>query len=349
MDDRTLIERLAATLAAIADLSTSDSGGSDSSGSDSSGSDSAGSDSAGSDPGGSNSGNGDFVEPSAIGGALQPAAGASVDPLSARRAALVEQLAADLPALAGRLERLAELEQRFAQAVESAKLDALKELAYGASHELNNPLANISARAQTLLQEERDPERRRRLAAINSQAFRAHEMIADMMLFARPPQPELRNVNLVELLDDLVRRLSEEAVQQNTELVRLGDESSLEARVDPVQLRAALRALIINSLEALADGGRVELSVRRIAAGERGTGGAVEILVSDNGPGVSAEARLHLFDPFYSGREAGRGLGLGLSKCWRIVRLHGGRIDVEDNRTGDIGRRGARFKIMLPH
>lgn len=256
--------------------------------------------------------------------------------------------AAILAELQLRLDRLAELEQRFDQALETAKLDALKELAYGASHELNNPLANISARAQTLLQEEKDPERRRRLAAINSQAFRAHEMIADMMLFARPPELELRPVNLVELVDDVVRRMSEEAGQQNTELVRVGDASPLEARVDPVQLRSALRAMVINSLEALADGGRIELSVGRAAPAARTAGESAEIIISDNGPGVSPAAREHLFDPFYSGREAGRGLGLGLSKCWRIVREHRGQIELEDSCKGTIDRRGARFKITLP-
>ena len=92
---------------------------------------------------------------------------------------------------AAKLARLEELEHRFAEAVERAKLEAMKELAYGAGHEINNPLANIATRAQTLLQEETDPEKRRKLAAINAQAFRAHEMIADLMLFARPPQGEL--------------------------------------------------------------------------------------------------------------------------------------------------------------
>ncbi len=288
----------------------------------------------------------------------------------AEKLASLEHLVAELPNLAARLDRLAELETHFSEAVETAKLGALKELAYGASHELNNPLANISARAQTLLQEEKDPERRRRLAAINSQAFRAHEMIADMMLFARPPQLVLQSVNLVELLDDLVRRLAEEALQQNTELVRVGGDAPIEARVDPVHLRAALRALVINSLEALAEGGRIELSVRRGSAarsarsansgtansGTANSGtassGTIELLVSDNGPGISATVRPHLFDPFYSGREAGRGLGLGLSKCWRIATLHGGRIDVENNTAGETARRavacGATFKISLP-
>ncbi len=281
---------------------------------------------------------------------LAAAVGASDDSGSGNSVSIVApgDLAGALAELRARLDRLAELEQRFDQALEIAKLDSLKELAYGASHELNNPLANISARAQTLLQEEKDPERRRRLAAINSQAFRAHEMIADMMLFARPPELELRPVDLVELVDDVVRRLSEEASQQNTQLVRTGGNSPLSARVDPVQIRAALRAMVVNALEALADGGRVELVVGRSAPLGRSTAETAEIIISDNGPGISPAARLHLFDPFYSGREAGRGLGLGLSKCWRIVSEHGGRIDVEDNPAGAIDRRGARFKITLP-
>ena len=75
--------------------------------------------------------------------------------------------------LAQKLARLDQLEHEFDRALQQAKLDSLKEFAYGAGHEINNPLANISARAQTLLKDERDPERRRKLAAINAQAFRA--------------------------------------------------------------------------------------------------------------------------------------------------------------------------------
>ena len=68
--------------------------------------------------------------------------------------------------------------------------------------------------------------------------------------------------------------------------------------------------------------GRVE-----VAAGL--TGGEVRIVVSDDGPGISPEQRPHIFEPFYSARQAGRGVGMGLSKCWRIVTGHGGRIEVQ--------------------
>src|SRR5215470_11694072 len=104
----------------------------------------------------------------------------------------------------------------FVAAVESAKLAALYNFAYGLSHEINNPLANIATRAQTLLVDERDPERRRKLATINQQAFRAHEMIADLMLFARPPLLQLKPVNLVELCRSIVAELEPSAHEQGT-------------------------------------------------------------------------------------------------------------------------------------
>ena len=68
-------------------------------------------------------------------------------------------------------------------------MEAIRELAYGAGHEINNPLANIAARAQALLYDEHEPERQRRLAIIVDQAFRARDMIGGLMIFARPPQP----------------------------------------------------------------------------------------------------------------------------------------------------------------
>src|SRR5262245_63716861 len=88
----------------------------------------------------------------------------------------------------------------FDERLEHEKLESLKELAYGASHEINNPLANIAARAQTLLVDEADPERRRMLQAIHRQAMRAHEMISDLMLFARPPKLQWATLNLTQLV-----------------------------------------------------------------------------------------------------------------------------------------------------
>jgi signal transduction histidine kinase len=231
---------------------------------------------------------------------------------------------------------------------------------------VNNPLANIATRAQTLLADEPDPERRRKLATIVQQAFRAHEMIADLMLFARPPALRSEAVDLAMLASAVVAELAEQAREQGTHLVRTGDPGPLLATADPTQIAVALKALIQNSLEALIAGGSVAVAVERIQgsgvgsqtrvteppiAGDAGSASAnlkseipnLKLSVTDTGPGIPPEIRPHIFDPYYSGREAGRGLGLGLSKAWRIAELHGGRIEVES----EAGR-GAKFAIVLP-
>jgi hypothetical protein len=252
-----------------------------------------------------------------------------------------EPAATRLAALMSRLRELERGDDEFRRALEIEKLDALKELAYGASHEINNPLANISARAQTLLRDERDPRRRRMLSSIHSQAMRAHEMIADLMLFARPPKLVPKTVDLVRLVDDVVAELSEDAVRREATIERLGTRGPVMVQADDVQLGVVLRAMGTNALEAIRGEGRIQLEVR-VERSDDQTCWA-RIIVTDDGPGIPPRVRRHLFDPFFSGREAGRGLGFGLSKCWRIVTDHGGRIDVESPITG-----GAIFTVSLP-
>lgn len=240
------------------------------------------------------------------------------------------------PSIADKLARLARLELDFQRVLEAEKLEAMAEFAAGAGHEINNPLTVISGRAQLLLRDETNPERQRALALISAQAMRVYEMIADMMLFARPPRPELEAVELTKLVDELVAELTPHCARQETAIVRTDRSDPVVVQADPVQLSVALRAICQNSLEALGSGGRIELAVGRNET-------AATIGIRDDGPGIKPEERRHIFDPFYSARQAGRGLGLGLSKAWRIVGNHGGRIDVE-SQPG----RGATFTISLP-
>jgi hypothetical protein len=241
-----------------------------------------------------------------------------------------------LPVLLARLARLDELERRFEEAVQQQKLAAMAEFAAGAGHEINNPLAIIAGRAQLRLREETDAERRRELALINAQVMRAYEMIADMRLFARPPRPVLKSVELASLLDSLVAQWAAAAIERKISLTRSGEKGPLEIEADPVQLQVAVGVLVTNAFEALADGGQVVVELCRL-------NDRVGIVVCDDGPGILPEHRPHIFDPFYSARQAGRGLGLGLSKCWRIVGLHHGRMEVQS----EPGQ-GARFTIVLP-
>lgn len=253
--------------------------------------------------------------------------------------------AGSLPAMMRKLARLGNLETRFHSTLETEKLRSLKALAYGASHEINNPLANISIRAQTLMRDETDPERNRKLSEINAQAFRANEMIADMMLFARPPALQRTPVNLTVIVDEVIRELTPDAEDQGTELFRVTSDEPLVVEADGGHLAVAIRALCTNSLEAISTGGRIEIFVQAMDASCADSNGTrwAEVVVSDTGPGIPPEVRRNLFDPYFSGREAGRGLGLGLSKCWRIVTEHGGHIDVNSEPM-----RGSTFAIRLP-
>lgn len=246
-----------------------------------------------------------------------------------------------LPQLAARLRRLKQLETRFDETLEAEKLEAMAEFAAGAGHEINNPLAVISGRAQLFLRHETDPERRRELAVMNSQARRVYEMIADMMLFARPPRPRPEACDVSAILDRLIADFATKAAERGAALVRIGPSTSLVIQADPTQLIVALRAVCDNALNALEGGGRIEVAARA-------DGDWVEVTIRDEGPGIPPEVRRHLFDPFYSGRASGRGLGLGLSKCWRIVTNHGGSVAVDCAESDNANVQGATFTIRLP-
>ena len=213
----------------------------------------------------------------------------------------------------------------------------MAEFAAGAGHEINNPLTIIAGRSQLFLREETDPERRRALALINAQAMRVYEMIADMRLFARPPEPEPELIDMAELVDRLVAELSPQYADRAIDIKRTGTSEPVDLEGDPTQLTVAVRAMCQNSAEAIGRGGNIEIDLQQEA-------GEVRISIRDDGPGVTPEERRHLFDPYYSARQAGRGLGLGLSKCWSIVATnHGGRIDVQ-SQPGH----GTTFLITLP-
>lgn len=245
-----------------------------------------------------------------------------------------------LPALAAKLDAYTRRSGDFERRVEHEKLEALKELAYGASHEINNPLANIAARAQTLLEDESDSERQRKLVAIHRQAMRAHEMISDLMLFARPPKLQLALCDLHSVVRKVVRELDSLAQEYTVHLTCELAAEPVEFLADETQVGVAIAAVVKNALEAVSEGGHVGVAARRTDVGNQS---CAEISVSDDGPGISDEVRRHMFDPFFSGREAGRGLGFGLSKCWRIVTDHGGHVVVQHRSGG-----GAEISLLFP-
>lgn len=228
------------------------------------------------------------------------------------------------------LQKTEETQQQFDERLHEAKLQSLKELAYGASHEINNPLANIASRAQSLMVDETNPERSRQLSVIYVQAMRAHEMIADLMMFARPPEINPEEFIFNDIILEIIGQFQESALLQETAIEFQSSSDPFSVHADRVQLSVVLQALIRNALEALKSGGTVTVAAENQEQ-------KLTLAVSDTGPGVPEEIRHKVFDPFFSGREAGRGLGFGLSKCWTIIKAHGGEIHLQENQpTGAI-------------
>lgn len=212
------------------------------------------------------------------------------------------------------------------------KLAALAEFAASAGHEINNPLATILICTQRLLAEITDPEQRRLLATIGGQALRVRDMIGDVMLFARPPAPRPEPLDLSAVVREVVERLQDQFAAARID-VHLDTPAIVPVSADPTQLRVVISELLQNSIAAQPDGGRIEITCR--PAGDESADFAL-LRVIDKGAGLDTKSREHLFDPFYSGRQAGRGLGFGLSKVWRIVTLHGGRIEAIEPDCGGL-------------
>lgn len=215
-----------------------------------------------------------------------------------------------------------------ARLLQEEKLAALAEFAAGAGHEINNPLAVISGHAQYLAQRETDPQRQKTLAAIMRQTRRIHDVLTGLMQFARPTTPRLTMDDLRGVVEEVVDHLKLECSSTSDEptLLLTTDlpTQPILLPMDRAQISQAVTALIRNAIQAVGKAGwvRVRLTQHR---------GEAVVSVEDSGPGLTAQQRRHLFDPFYSGRDAGRGRGLGLPIAWRIAQGHGGTVSYRVN------------------
>lgn len=240
------------------------------------------------------------------------------------------------------------LESSFDQQLHRNKLGALKQLAYGLSHEINNPLANISTRAQQLQRDEEDSSRHATLQRIVDQVYRAHEMISDLMFYANPPEPNPESCDLNGLVQTIAGDFDRIEETNSIRLeIQLSEQPAI-TRGDPAMLRHAVGSLIRNSIDAIGCGGTIIVSLSpsedcqpNTVDGEK-NGSTIRnhrswrVHIADSGPGLSEIDRNHAFDPYYSGREAGRGLGLGLCRAYRIMKLHGGDIKLSGGPAGCV-------------
>ncbi len=246
----------------------------------------------------------------------------------------------------GLIARVMLLQERlvWSRQLEQEKLASLKRLAYGASHEINNPLANIATRAQTLLPSETNLQRRQTLQTINAQAFRAFDMLANLMHYASPPPHRPQRVDLVALVTQNVAALRRQLANPAHPIELQLPADAMIAHVDPHQFGVLVQALARNAVEAVAACPETAEIIVRLGSHTSPAGHATVVLdVLDAGHSPAPESLPFLCDPFYSGREAGRGLGFGLAKALRIVEAHQGHLTWHNRQPA-----GFQIRALLP-
>ena len=241
--------------------------------------------------------------------------------------------------LEGLTSALHAAEAAHARELERDRLESLSRFAAGAAHEINNPLAVISGRAQLLVSQASSPEHIRALETIVAQSRRISKIVNDLMQFARPTGTKSAIVGVPYLMHQVLAPMRERLAQRGIQIVERFVENLPRVRVDRHQLERGLINALLNAEQAMQDTGGT-LTVE----GQVGAGGAVEILLRDTGPGIAPEHLGRVFDPFFTTRESqGGSTGLGLTVCRSVVEAHGGRVTLS-SRVGE----GAVLKIALP-
>jgi signal transduction histidine kinase len=226
-----------------------------------------------------------------------------------------------------------ELQVREAQLIETERMAAIGQLAAGVAHEVNNPIQVIRGYLKTMGPDTPPDVLGEELKILDEEAAACQRIAEDLVEFARVPELRRDHTDMERLLRESVRRFGE-TEEGSKQPVHLTLEPG-HALADGGRLRQVVRNLLVNAASFSRPDQPIEMTGR-----PWGTKG-YEIAVSDRGPGIAAEDRAKIFEPFFTKRSGGS--GLGLSVCMSIARAHGGTIDVEDNREG-----GATFRLRIP-
>ena len=232
-----------------------------------------------------------------------------------------------------------------AQLVQSDKLAAMGKMAASVAHEVNNPLAVISEKTgwcMDLLDEEEFrqsknlEEFRRSLRKIDEHVDRAKKVVHNMLGFARRMEPRTEDVDINQVIDQTISLLENYARTSNIDIqTDLASDVPIIAS-DQAQLQQVFLNLVSNAIDAIGNGGTIEVSTRQLD-------GDIHVDVKDNGPGMSPEMQKKIFEPFVTTKSGGKGTGLGLWVSLGIVEKMGGTITVE-SKVGE----GCTFTVKLP-
>jgi signal transduction histidine kinase len=229
------------------------------------------------------------------------------------------------------------IEEREQKLIRSERLATVGRMAAHITHEIRNPLASVGLYVELLVDEVGDnAEAHRLLGSIGAEVDRLSEITETYLRFVRLPKPKLEHEDLGAIATSVLEFARGELALAGVKL-EIDIASGLpEVAADESQIRQALLNLVRNAKEAMPEGGQLRVALV-LEAGARW----LRLTIADSGPGIAAEDLPKIFDPFFSTKEKGTGLGLALVQ--QIVSEHGGRIEVDMPPSG-----GTQFAIVLP-
>jgi len=255
------------------------------------------------------------------------------------------------PLMEGIIVDITERKQLETQLQQARRMEAIGRLAGGIAHDFNNLLTIIKGYTELALNRPKiSPELQADVERIEDASERASTLVRQLLAFSRRQvlQPKLLDLNSIVMgLDKLLRRLMDEAIQMST----VPGKNIGTIKADPGQMEQVIMNLVVNARDAMPNGGRLTVETANVEldaayASDHATvkpGQYVMLAVSDTGTGMSPETVAHIFEPFYTTKESGRGTGLGLSTVYGIVKQSGGYVWV----YSEVGR-GSSFKVYLP-
>ncbi len=246
-------------------------------------------------------------------------------------------------------EEAEEAERRVAQLRQARKLEAVGRLAAGVAHDFNNVLQAVNGYTQIMLLDKGgDHPDHGHLTGIRKTVERASQLVQQMLFFCRKVEPEKRLVNLNQEVEQAVRILRR-TIPKMISVEYAAGGGLWNIRADPMQVEQILLNLGINAADAMPEGGRLTIRTANAVLGPgyfhscSEAGNYVLLTVSDTGQGIEEETLEHIFEPFYTTKEPGKGTGLGLASVYGMVISHGGHIRCQ-SQPGE----GASFRIYFP-
>lgn len=244
-------------------------------------------------------------------------------------------------------ERLMQRERELKQSQDTLRradrLSSLGLLTAGLAHEIRNPLVAIRTFTQLLPERYDDPEFREGFQGLAlKEVDRICGLITDLLTFARPSKPNVAPENVADVVDNIARILESQAKEKGVAIVREFGANLPKAWIDREQMKQVFMNLILNAIQAMKGTGTVTLMSRAVTVnGTQPAAEFVQIEVKDTGVGIPKENLQHIFDPFFTSKDEGSGLGLAVS--YQIVQEHGGFVTVESTPGA-----GTSFFIHVP-